>query len=1674
MAQRELKINVSSNVDKSLTDLLNKLDKYAKGTTINVKAVTNSKDVTALFNSINKLKGKQVKIGVNADGNKVLKVQKDLLSLKNKTVHVKVDANTREVTTLENKVSKLNGKTVKVTATASTSGLDKVQGTMEQIDKSVDKANAKPVKIKGDTSGLNDVVNTLDRISAKVLELSARTAFSIGRGLAKDASELYDAQAEFVNNMRSLDNPMSDKAINNSLKMLSKYGAQTKYSVAELTNLAGALKGAGFDQDFGGFDNLTKNLANVSALGAKPSKALKSLSTQVKQMSLEGKVMAKDWNPIRDAIGGTATQKILKKFKEEYDNFGEENFASALKEGKVLGKDFIKVLNEVGQDKALVNAATNTKSLSAAWENLRESLTVGLVGTPFEKGALTPAIDGLVQLMNTVAQSGEVIGDFVGKGVNKAMDLFKDMFGEFDFKQGLKDFVTYLSPLGKGIELVARAFAKINNHGKNTGKILGSIITLSAGWLVVSKLSKSFNALKNSITAISGLKMPSFFGGKGNTPKSGSKGSTNPLGGLYGQLGDSAKMLAMAGSFKLIVSAMKDLSNTNMNFGDITAKLTGMTTAIVAFGGTATLIGKALNKYELQKDLMVGATAMAGSVTAMLLMAKAFEQLNKVKLNPSKLATTIGTMTLATTLFGGLATALGALLTLSGGIGALALGAGLLGLMATAGSMVVVGKAMESVAKSVVKVNKVKLPSPTAFGKQMVKFTALVTEMSMASAISGQMSTLALIPSLFGTLGNMAQSLQVDSIIKLANKLNKLQSVAKTIPDKSSFKSTIDKIKNLSELMSSIGSVNVSNINNPLDLFASLGRSLGNVASGLETSTLTKTITKLSTFISTVTKLEVPTDISGLKTKIQSLASIQKTLNSAFADFSLNTGSGTIDYSSVFLNLNNAIASFLDGWETSNNIKNFERLAKFVTDLSSLELPEDMSVVQTKFQQIADIKNKLNSAFSLLSVNVGGLNINYSDVMLNLNNALASWLDNQTTSNLIKNFEKLTKFVDDFGTINIPDNTQTIDKNIENLNKALASLKKLGNENFLDSINIFKKNFEAMGALFDNSTTTNKLDQFKKLVDFVNNISKLDLDAKGLDSIEEKIDNMTKVLKKVADFKLPDMKAFDDNSIKNLGKIKDVVDKVKEITDALNNIPDGLDLEAKIESVKNALTKIGELPAMDVFTNKDLFTKDVTNSASNISKFVSSLSKIANSLNEINQIPDLSAVGDRIEQIKANVQAITQGGEDGTSLMSLFDAFKGKSDYGKLAEEASSMISAIKSIADSLVQIPEMNAEGSSIQERIDKIKEALNSLADTAKGGFLDKIKDLAKVSESVATVLQAVNDLKAIADSLNSFPIIVEDLAERFSKMNTAITLLGVGSASVLGNLQKIEVDTGKIEIILDTVNKVRAVADVLNTFPVVNTETLTASIEAIKNALAQINGINADDTAVGNLTAVLNKLNEVRNALNMFSGEASSAGTTAGTGFATGFVASVGNRLVEKVREQKTAIENLGWEATGASISQKIVNGFDISGVLNKINQIQSAIDSIKGKTVDITINETTVKSTRKGPRRQHGGIIPEYHSTGGVVGRRSFTSLGTDTVPAMLTAGEYVLKRSVSSLLGREFLDNLNQMNLTSALKALANKAGQHVVNNTTNNITQNVDNKASFLNGLTEIKGVIRP
>ena len=106
------------------------------------------------------------------------------------------------------------------------------------------------------------------------------------------------------------------------------------------------------------------------------------------------------------------------------------------------------------------------------------------------------------------------------------------------------------------------------------------------------------------------------------------------------------------------------------------------------------------------------------------------------------------------------------------------------------------------------------------------------------------------------------------------------------------------------------------------------------------------------------------------------------------------------------------------------------------------------------------------------------------------------------------------------------------------------------------------------------------------------------------------------------------------------------------------------------------------------------------------------------------------------------------------------------------------------------------------------------------------------------------------------------------------------------------------------------------------------------------------------------------------------------------------------------------------------------------------------------------------------RQLGGIIPEYHSEGLPVGI-NWKRRGTDTVPTMLTPGEYVLRKKAVDSLGTNFLNNLNKF----GVNALQSVGKSTIINNiyNTNNakISQNIDNKSQYLNGMFGVDKLMR-
>ena len=152
-------------------------------------------------------------------------------------------------------------------------------------------------------------------------------------------------------------------------------------------------------------------------------------------------------------------------------------------------------------------------------------------------------------------------------------------------------------------------------------------------------------------------------------------------------------------------------------------------------------------------------------------------------------------------------------------------------------------------------------------------------------------------------------------------------------------------------------------------------------------------------------------------------------------------------------------------------------------------------------------------------------------------------------------------------------------------------------------------------------------------------------------------------------------------------------------------------------------------------------------------------------------------------------------------------------------------------------------------------------------------------------------------------------------------------------------------------------------------------------------------------------------------------------------------------------KTSFDSSAATAGVASInamSAKIKVGADTSGALTQAENTRRVIDNktatvdisanFKGSwshDVDITVYKKTVELPHTGGLISYSGLL--YRARGGLASNPMFKRQGTDTIPAMLTPGEYIHNRDAVSYFGIDFMRKINHKDLTGALQSFGSAA-----------------------------------
>lgn len=538
-------------------------------------------------------------------------------------------------------------------------------------------------------------------------------------------------------------------------------------------------------------------------------------------------------------------------------------------------------------------------------------------------------------------------------------------------------------------------------------------------------------------------------------------------------------------------------------------------------------------------------------------------------------------------------------------------------------------------------------------------------------------------------------------------------------------------------------------------------------------------------------------------------------------------------------------------------------------------------------------------------------------------------------------------------------------------------------------------------------------------------------------------------------------------------------------------------LKEKIESVNEVISAIGGTTFSQMMTSGFK-----AGTVDNVKNAMQAMVEIAKSVSEIMQIevPKVADVTHRIDLLDQVVGKLSKG-----TIMEQWGASINKDTVNQVKIAMGSYIEIAKALNELQTLIPK-GTDTTGMTGAIDAINDVVSNLkSGHGNAGWLQEKGTSMKwgeIKNQVESAKGIVEYYKEIANTLVGFKdvtINTESLGTLFTNIGEAIGTL----SNVIGT------DSGTRQKIVDSVSYVSAMNDILKQLKdgikkLVSVQSsefditaFEAKIYQIKQAMdklieldPQTNVINAVDKMSQIVQAVSDAILDLQTMTNSFTSVGESYADSLYNGFAD---MNVGHLMEAEI---SSAIETLNrlsprFKEVGKSYQNALMDGFGGSfstGMAAKMAMFattltsytgafrsagvtlgQAFADGVNSATANISVRITgsgvSSGGTSLGGRiggalgRQYGGVI--YRANGGETVR--FIPRGTDTVPAMLTPGEYVVRREAVQKIGLPLLEKLNNMDIQGMFHMFMNNfamgtgIGRHtVINNVTNNDNRRID------------------
>lgn len=615
---------------------------------------------------------------------------------------------------------------------------------------------------------------------------------------------------------------------------------------------------------------------------------------------------------------------------------------------------------------------------------------------------------------------------------------------------------------------------------------------------------------------------------------------------------------------------------------------------------------------------------------------------------------------------------------------------------------------------------------------------------------------------------------------------------------------------------------------------------------------------------------------------------------------------------------------------------------------------------------------------------------------------------------------------------------QEVDKNVPSNTKGLK--KKI--QGIMDVIDMFEGGgtysswwsqvIKSSESLWKNMETWNITRILKKLVTIGESISKVQGMSIDSSSFNDQFKDIQEVIKNINDFEFPTVS-----------------------TSSATNIADANSI------VKNYATMASSLSKMSNINGSSINVENCTSILKNVASVVASMKKIV--------FPDVT------KSIKSNLNS--------TNAQEFLDTLK-------ILEQ---IVPEFENLQATITNNPLPNAE--DIKKTITSISQAIGYISVAGVGTGKDKNMlsyNLRQMPDSnlFNNALKAITTLGDIILKFGTLNVYSTDFDFETLKAN----IKSIGNAvNEMATNKGLTENLENMDTVNKTVSKLKKTCESLNSIVGLNLDFVKAGevTTGIQTFLNNVKGLKVGETTTSVVTGVnsiVTSFHNMATTLSNMKSEFNTSGTDMANGIIEGFKSiDIEGSFGTKIDNAKASLKKKSFKSVGKKFGKDVVSGFS-EGISNMSSSISNQITMMYGYSTrftdlgqylgsafknafnnqsgNINTGGTTTPTVNTGNESQgknfkfaKGG--PVYLKRGGqpIVMKPS----GTDTVPAMLTPGEYVMKRSAVKNAGQSFMDKVNNMDLKGAFKELSTRYGSHVgsvvnksvtINNNDNRVTNN--------------------